>query len=57
MKKPYRFDEMSTQECVVPGCDKLIKLNLVDRKAARSVLKCRKHHWKNHATLSNRANR
>ena len=57
MKKPNSFDVMSDQTCSHKGCDKGIKQNVVDRKVNTLHLKCRRHHWINHPTLSNRANR
>jgi len=31
MKKPYTYTELSERVCVVPGCTKRIKLNVLDR--------------------------
>ena len=44
MQKPNKFTVLSDVECVVPGCSKRIKANLVARKAMPRPLRCFKHH-------------
>lgn len=37
MKKPYKFDELSTKVC---ACGKALKKNIVERKPNAFMLKC-----------------
>lgn len=50
MKKPFRFNELSSMECAVLGCGALIKMNVLARKDPDQPIICHRH-WKKQRVL------
>jgi len=48
MKKPRKFDELSTRVCEIKGCHKRIKIRLVEKENQEEINKkfplCYKHY-------------
>lgn len=42
MKKAHKYNKLSKQTCLIPGCDRKIKQRIVDQKSKHTPIICYK---------------